>query len=55
MLQLGQQNGQLCGVFMKSVVAETPEFDDSEPRLMWNFQNCRAQGSGNDEIVVAFA
>jgi hypothetical protein len=55
MLQLGQQNGQLCGVFMKSVVAETPEFDDSEPRLVWNFQNCRAQGSGDDEIVVAFA
>lgn len=55
MLQLGQQSGQLCGAFMKSVVAETPEFDDSEPRLMWNFQNCRAQGSGNDEIVLAFA
>ena len=55
MLQLGQQNGQLCGVFMKSVIAETPEFDDSETRLMWSFQNCRAQGSGDDEIVVAFA
>jgi hypothetical protein len=55
MLQLGQQSGQLCGVYMKSVMAETPEFDDSEPRLIWNFQNCRAQGSGDDEIVIAFA
>lgn len=54
MLQLGQQTGQLCGVFLKSVVAETPEFDDRETRLIWSFKACRAQGSGDDEIVVAF-
>jgi hypothetical protein len=55
MLQLGQQEGQLCGLFLKSVMAETPEFDDSETRLIWSFRNCRAQGSGDDEIVMAFA
>jgi hypothetical protein len=55
MFQLGQQAGQLCGVYLPSVVANAPEFDDSETRLVWNFTKCRAQGSGDDEIVVAFA
>lgn len=55
MFQLGQQSGQLCGIFMKSVVGEVPDFDDSENRLLWRFRNCRAQGSGDDEIVLAFA
>jgi hypothetical protein len=55
MFQLGQQDGQLCGVFLKSVMAEVPEFDDSETRLLWNFKSCRAQGIGDDEIVIAFA
>lgn len=55
MLQLGQQDGQLCGVFMKSVIAEVPEFDDSETRLIWNFRNCRAQGVGDDELFIALA
>lgn len=52
--QLGQEAGQLFGVYMKSVVPEVPEFDDSEPRLAWNFSKCRAQGSLDDEIYVAF-
>ncbi len=55
MFQLGQQDGQLCGVYLKSVVAEVPEFDDSESRLIWQFRNCRAQGSGDDEVAIAFA
>ncbi len=54
MLQLGEQQGQLCGIWMPSVMLETPEFDDSETRLQWTFKKCRAQGAGNDEIVVAF-
>jgi len=54
MLQLGQQQGQLFGVYMKSVMLEVPEFDDSEKRQQWQFQNCRAQGSGDDEVFVAF-
>jgi len=54
MIQLGQQQGQLFGVYMKSVVPEVPEFDDSDKRQQWQFTKCRAQGSGDDEIFVAF-
>ncbi len=54
MLQLGQQQGQLFGIYMKSVIPEVPEFDDSDKRQQWQFQACRAQGSMNDEIFVAF-
>jgi hypothetical protein len=54
MIQLGQQQGQLFGIYMKSVVAEVPAFDDSGKRQQWQFQSCRAQGSVDDEIFVAF-
>jgi hypothetical protein len=54
MMQLGQQQGELFGMYMNSVVPEVPVFDDSETRLQWQFQSCRAQGSVNDEIYVAF-
>jgi hypothetical protein len=55
MFQLGQQPGQLFGMYMKSVVPEVPDFDDSETRLSWKFAASRAQGSGDDELVIAFA
>jgi hypothetical protein len=54
MLRLGEQPGQMMGVYMKSVVPEVPEFDDSERRLQWRFSNSQAQGTADDEIVVAF-
>jgi hypothetical protein len=54
MFQLGQQPGQLFGAYLPSVVPEVPEYDDSESRLQWKFSNCRAQGAGDDELVVAF-
>jgi len=54
MIQLGQQQGQLFGIYMKSVIPEVPEFDDTERRQQWQFQNCRAQGSADDEVFVAF-
>jgi hypothetical protein len=54
MMQLGQQQGELFGIYLKSVVPEVPAFDDSERRQQWQFQNCRAQGSVDDEIYVAF-
>jgi hypothetical protein len=53
-MQLGQQQGELFGIYMQSVVPEVPAFDDSDKRLQWQFQTCRAQGSVNDEIYVAF-
>jgi len=54
MMQLGQQQGALFGIYMQSVVPEVPAFDDSDKRLQLQFQSCRAQGSVNDEIYVAF-
>ncbi|HUS05332.1 MAG TPA: hypothetical protein VMZ52_03500 [Bryobacteraceae bacterium] len=52
--QLGQQQGQLMGVYLKSVVPEVPTFDDSDTRLQWKFVNCRAQGTVDDEMSIAF-
>ena len=54
MFQLGQQAGQLFGMYLKSVVPEVPEYDDSESRVQWKFHNCRAQGTADDEVVLAF-
>jgi hypothetical protein len=54
MLQLGQQPGQLAGVYLKSVVPEVPQFDDRLTRLQWKLTGSRAQGTGNDEMYVAF-
>ena len=54
MLQLGEQSGQLFGAYMPAMVPEVPEFDDAETRLLWKFQNSRAQGSVNDELYIAF-
>ncbi len=55
MFQLGAVQGQLMGVYLKSVIPVVPQFDDSENRLQWKFQASRAQGTVNDEVVVAFA
>ena len=55
MLQLGQQQGQLLGIYMQGVVPEVPAYDDSQRRLQWKFQNNRAQGTLDNEIFVAFA
>jgi hypothetical protein len=54
MIQLGQKQGQLFGMYMKSVIPEVPQFSDTETRQQWQFQNCRAQGSVDDELFVAF-
>jgi len=54
MFQLGQQSGQLFGVYLKGVLPEVPDFDDSDRRLQWRFVNCRAQGTADDEIYIAF-
>ena len=54
MLQLGQQPNQLFGVYLKSVLPEVPEYDDTGARLEWHFRSSRAQGTVDDEIVVAF-
>jgi hypothetical protein len=55
MLQLGQQQGQLMGIYMPNVTPELPHYNDGQPELQWDFQNCQAQGKADDEIFVAFA
>jgi hypothetical protein len=55
MFQLGEVEGQLMGVYLRSVIPELPEFDDGENRLQWRFRGGRAQGSVDDEVVVGFA
>ncbi len=54
MFQLGEQEGQLLGIYIKSIVPEVPDFDDRETRLQWEFSGSRAQGTINDELYVAF-
>lgn len=54
MFQLGQQAGQVMGVYLMSMVPVVPQFDDGDNRLQWKFQSSRAQGTTNNEIVVAF-
>ena len=55
MIQLGQQQGQLMGIFMPAMTPEIPNFNDSETRLQWEFKNNKAQGTANDEFFIAFA
>ena len=54
MFQLGQAPGQLLGIYLRSFVPAVPEFDDSDKRLQWKFSDGRAQGTAENEIVVAF-
>jgi hypothetical protein len=54
MFQLGETDGQLLGVYLKSVIPEVPEFDDGENRLQWRFRASKAQGTVDDEIALAF-
>jgi hypothetical protein len=55
MLQLGQQQRQLMGIYLSSVVPEIPSYDDGGTRLQWQFKNNLAQGINDDEIYIAFA
>jgi len=54
MFQLGETDGQVMGVYLKSVIPEVPQFDDGENRLQWRFSSSRAQGTVDDEVAVAF-
>jgi hypothetical protein len=54
MFQLGQVNGQLMGIYLKSLVPDVPVFDDTDNRLKWRFTDTRAQGTTDDEVTVAF-
>jgi hypothetical protein len=55
MFQLGQQQGQMMGVYLPAVQLEIPLYDDRQTRLIWDFKANVAQGTGNDEIFIALA
>ncbi len=55
MLQLGNAPGQMSCIWTPAFVPEIPDFLDDEPRLRWRVRSSRAQGSGEDELHVAFA
>ena len=55
LLQLGQQQGRMMGIYLPSVTLEIPEYDDRETRLIWDFKANIAQGTNNDELFVALA
>jgi hypothetical protein len=55
MLQLGQLQGQLMGIYLPNVMPEFPHYNDNESRLQWEFRNCQAQGQSDDELFIAFA
>ena len=54
-IQLGNQAGQLVGVYVPRFVPEIPEVVDSESRAVLSFPSSLAYGVFNDEITVAFA
>jgi len=54
MFQMGQIPGQMMGIYLKSLVPSVPQFDDSDKRLQWKFTDTKAQGTAEDEVVVAF-
>ncbi len=55
LLQLGEQQGQLMGIYLPQLMPVMPAYDDSQTRLQWQFNNNVAQGATDDEIYIAFA
>lgn len=55
MFQLGQQQGQMMGVYLPSVELEMPQYDERDPRLIWDFKANTAQGTNNDELFITLA
>jgi hypothetical protein len=53
-IQLGEQPGAMAAIHVKTFVPQIPHFDDGETRLLWSFESSRAQGTGDDEIYIAF-
>jgi len=54
MLQLGEQESQMCGVYIPNLSPVVPEFGDEESRQRWRLQGSIAVGTMEDEIYVAF-
>ncbi len=53
-LQMGDAEGSMCGVYIPALIPAVPELLDGEERLRWRLRGCKAIGTGEDEIHVAF-
>ncbi|MFN7543787.1 MAG: hypothetical protein ACK5TN_13465 [Acidobacteriota bacterium] len=53
MLQMGTQPGSLFAIYLPAVLFPVPAFNDSQPRLLWQFRNALALGAANDEVFLA--
>ena len=54
MVQLGEQAGGLCGVYLPRFVPAVPEFLDEETRLRWRLKGSLGLGTAEDEVYVSF-
>jgi len=55
MMQLGDRQGNLMGVYMPKVIPASPGFDDRENRLIWRLEKSVAHGTGDDELFIGMA
>jgi hypothetical protein len=55
MIQMGNQPGQLAGIYVPRFVPEIPEMRDTDARVAMNYPRSQAYGVTNDEITLAFA
>ena len=55
MIQLGDRQGQLMGVYLPEILPTVPDYDDRENRLVWHIEKCTAHGSAEDEVVIGMA
>lgn len=53
MLQVGNQQGGMFGIYLPAVLFAIPDFDDKQARLLWRFQASLALGAENDEVFLA--
>lgn len=54
-IQLGNQAGQLVGIYIPRFVPEIPELKDADTRVVMSYPKSLAYGGANDEITFAFA
>lgn len=55
MVQLGDRQGHLMGIYLPKVVPASPGFDDRDNRLIWRLDRCVAHGVDDDEMCIGMA
>ncbi|GIU80538.1 MAG: hypothetical protein KatS3mg005_3776 [Bryobacteraceae bacterium] len=54
MVQMGAVPGGMCAIYIPNFIPAPPEFLDGEERLRWRLRGSMAQGTGEDELFIAF-